>query len=457
MTRSTILAATAFTAALAAIVALIILAVFLWPPTLATGLLLAALFLLPGIAVVAAISGQRRSIRASYFSVKDILEMSDDELRDTQLEALADLENSLELRELRLARRLRTAHLASANYLDLLDPEPSDDELAALLEQDRELLVLIENESKLAFDRILENRYAKDKGVDSQLITLDIRDFVEKVARLYRPESEDILLETDIELIAKSLSSASLHLLLVIDGLPLDFKSYNVARIYRLIRRGASYYGTYKAFRPYLEQGLNSLQLARLAMGINPLAVGTAWLAGKLATHGAKVVGERLLQRTALQLLNDFIRVIGFEAAMMYGGGFQHRDANWIFGAALVNLEISRNKDFAGRDAALKRLCSLVLRNEFDRVRLLTHLSRHQQIDVGRVRPLAVLTLVEQENVARELAQHCRDTGVNLAAPEIDRWRQSTKENLGVDPGIVTKPPAAVRRKWRLPGIFRKD
>lgn len=457
MTRSAMLASIVFFCTLATVVALIVLTVLLWPPTLATGLLLAALFLLPPIAVVAVLYGQRRPVRASYFSARDIIEMSDDELRDTQLEALAELESSLELRELRLARRLRTAHLASANYLDLLDPEPSDEELEFLVGKDRELLILIENESKIAFDRILENRYASDNGVDSQLILLDVREFVEKVARLYRPDSDDILLETDIELTAKSLSSASLHLLLVVDSLPFDFKSYNIAKIYRLIRRGASYYGTYKAFRPYLEHGLNSLQLARLAMGINPLAVGTAWLAGKLATHGTKMVGERVLQRTALQLLNDFIRVIGFEAANMYGGGFQHRDANWIFGAALVNLEISRNKDFSGRDAALKRLCSLVLRNEFDRVRLLTHLSRHQQVQVGRVRPLVVLTQIEQENIARELAEHCRDTGVDLSATEIDQWRQHTMQNLGVDPGIITEPPRPARRKWKLPGFRRKN
>jgi hypothetical protein len=446
---------TAVLAAFAATVALVALTVILWPPTLAVGVLLVALYILPLIAVVAAIASQRRSIRTSHFTVKDIMEMSDDDLRDTQLKALAELENSLELRELRLARRLRTAHVAGANYLDLLDPEPSDEELGALLEQDRKLLNLIENESRLAFDRILENRYAKDKGVDSQLIMSDIRDFVEKVATLYRPDSEDILLETEIELMAKSLSSASLHLLMVIDGLPLNLKSYNVAKIYRLIRRGVSYYGTYKAFRPYLEHGLNSLQLARLAMGINPIAVGTAWLAGKLATHGAKAVGERLLQRTALQLLNDFIRVIGFESAMMYGGGFQHRDANWIFGAALVNLEISRSKDLAGRDAALKRLCSLVLRNEFDRVRLLTHLSKHRHIEIDRVRPQDILTRVERENIARELAAHCRDTGADLGKPEVDNWRQAMRTALGIDPGIVAEKKPPSRRKWSISRIFK--
>lgn len=455
--RNSVLAWITFVASTTSAIALIALTVSLWPPTLTTGLLLLGLFLLPAIALLASLSRRLRTRRTTAFTVQDIVEMSDDELRGFQLDALAELESSLELRELRLARRIRTAHMANDDYLDLLEPEPSDEELDTLLARDRKLIVLIEEESRLVFDRVLENRYAHADGVDSQLIISDIRDFVEKVAQLYRPDSQDILLETDIELMAKSLSNASLHLLLVIDGLPLNLKSYNIAKIYRLVRRGASYYGTYKVFQPYLEQGMNSLQLARLAMGINPLAVGTAWLAGKLAAHGAKLVGERLLQRTALQLLNDFIRVIGFEAAMMYGGGFQHRDANWIFGAALVNLEVSRKNDFFGRDAALKRLCSLVLRNEFDRVRLLKHLSQHTPIEIAKVRPSAVLTKSEQEKIVHELALHCRDSGVDFTDPATDRWRKSIKEQLGADPGCLAGESPKVQQRRKRKWFFKQS
>jgi len=452
--KNSLLVWTAFAATVVAALVLIALTVVLWPPTLVTGLLLAALFVLPAVAILANLSRQRRTLRSLGLSARDIIQSSDGELDKLQLDALADLEAGLELRELRLARRIRTAHVSSQDYLDLLDPEPTDEELNTLLERDRELVALIEKESQLVFDRILANRYGKDGGVDTQLIVLDARDFVEKVAQLYRPDSEDILLETEIERIAKGLSSASLHMLLVIDGLPLNIKSYNIGKVYRLIRRGVSYYGTYKAFRPYLEQGLNTVQLARLAIGINPVAVGATWLAGKLATHGAKAVGERLLQRASLQLLNDFIRVLGFEAAMMYGGGFQHRDANWIFGAALVNLEISREDDLTGRDAALRSLCSLVLRNEFDRVRLLTHLSKHNTIDISKARPLVVSTDSERVNIARELATHCESTGVDLDRPRVDQWRRSTSELLGADPGVV--PPEEPRETKKRRFWFRK-
>lgn len=310
---------------------------------------------------------------------------------------------------------------------------------------------LIEQESRLAFDRILNNRYAAGNGVDTALILADLRDFIETVARLYRPESTDPLLETEIERIAKSLSSTSLHLLMIVDSLPIDLKSYNTAKMYRLLRRSASYYGTYKAVRPYLEQGMNAVQLARLALGFNPIAVGAAWIAGRITAHGARALGERMLQRKALELLNDFIRVVGFEAAMIYGGDFRHRDANWILGAVLVNLEIARGNDLKGRDAALATICRLALRHEFDRIQLLGQLARHQPVDAERARPQVTTTSDERAKIATRLADHCRDTQVDVSEPAVQDWREHLESQLGIVLELAaTEGPTNAPRQRRL-------
>ncbi len=345
---------------------------------------------------------------------------------------MLEREQRLELREIQLARQTRALQIANEDYLDVLQTDPPMEELGTLVETDRQLLALIEKESQLAFDRVLSNRYAAKHGVNTQLIFEDIRAFVEEVARLYRPETDDPLFETDIESIAKSMSSAALHMLVVVDGLPINLKSYNAATMYRLIRRSASYYGTYKAFQPYLEHGLNVLQAARLAIGVNPAAVGAAWAAGKLASHSARAIGERMLQQRALQLLNDCIRVIGFEVAMMYGGDFRHRDANWVLGAVLVNLEARRGKDLRGRDAALVILCNLALRHEFDRIRLIHHLAKRKTIKVARVRPDIVMTRMEREDTATVLLEHCRKTHVNFDDERIAKWLEKTETVLGV-------------------------
>ncbi len=438
--------------AVAAIVLLATLLVRLWPPDLFTALILAGLIMLLLATVVVVIRRQLRDVPPWAHGVDSQADMSGEELVDYRLRSIAEYERRLELRELRLARQIRTSQFSHDDYTDLVQIDPTDEELEALAEKDRQLIGLIEAESQLAFNRILENRYASDDGVNTPLILKDIRTFVEQVAELYQPETADPLLETDIELIAKSLSSVSLHLLIVVESLPGNLKSYNTAKVYRLVRRGASYYGTYKAFRPYMEQGLNALQVARLALGMNPIAVGASWLAGKLTTYGAKAIGERVLQRRSLQLINDFIRVIGFEAAMVYGGEFRHRDANWVLGAELVNLEISRGADLGGRDAAIKKICSLVLRHEFDRIHLLSNLSRHKSIDVSGVRPQIVMTEQEREAVAAELVRHGTSTQADFAEREIVRWREAAEANLSIifpDAVIAAAKTGRRQRNWR--------
>lgn len=411
---------------------LVSLLVRLWPPGPIIAALMGALFLLLVTTVFVVVRRQLQDTPPWAYGAGSPAEMSDDEFIDYRLKSLAEFERRLELRELRLARQIRTSHLAHDDYIDLVQADPTDDELESLAEKDRQLIGLIEAESQLAFNRILENRYAADGGVNTPLILTDIRAFIEQVAKLYCPNTDDALFETEIELIAKSLSSASLHLLIVVDALPGNLKTYNTAKMYRLVRRGASYYGNYKAFRPYMEQGLNALQVARLALGMNPITVGATWLAGKLTSYGAKAIGERLLQRQALQLITNFIRVIGFEAAMMYGGDFRHRDANWVLGALLVNLEVSRQTDLAGRDAAIRKICSLVMRHEFDRIHLLSHLGRHKLIDLERVRPHVFLTLQEREAVAAALVEHCRKTHVDFDRRKISRWKKAAEESLSV-------------------------
>lgn len=436
-----------------AAVVLAVLTFLLWPPDVLVGSLLGVLGFMLALALVIHVNA-RRSYRPLWdYGSTSKADMTEEELAEWRMQALLEREQRLELREIQLARQTRALQIANEDYLDVLEADPPAAELERLVETDRKLIALIESESQRAFDRVLNNRYAADEGVNTVLILQDVRDFVEEVARLYCPDAEDPLFETEIELIAKSLSSTALHLLVVVEGLPLNLKSYNTARMYRLIRRGASYYGTYKAFRPYLEHGLNVLQAARLALGMNPAAVGAAWVAGKLTTHGAKAIGERVLQRRALQLLNDFIRVIGFEAAMMYGGDFRHRDANWVLGAELVNLEVARGGDLAGRDAALVKLCNLALRHEFDRIRLLNHLARHRSIDVERVRPGIIMTRMEREDAATVLEEHCRETGVDFDEPQIADWRESVESVLGVEldaPGHRPEPRARRGVRGRL-------
>ncbi|MEM9387556.1 MAG: hypothetical protein AAGA68_21060 [Pseudomonadota bacterium] len=349
----------------------------------------------------------------------------------------------LELREQRLSRRLRVLQLADhERFVDAVDSELSPQAIERLVRNDRELLLLIERRSQQAFEDILANRYAAEEGsLDMSLVWKDVGEFVETVARLYQPDARHPLLETELELVAKAASSTALHLLLVVDALPLDLKSYNAASMYRTLRRAADYYGTYKQVKPYLDVGLSVLQVARFALGANPVAVGASWMAGKLAAQGAQKVTEQLVHRQVLQLLSDAIRVIAFEVAMVYGGGFRRRDANWFLGAELVNLELLREDDYRGRDRAMRTLCTLPLRHEFDRLLLLRQLGAKQAIDMQAALMENLLTSSERERIAEELHEHCERTKADLTQGRLADWVHELHDRLAVTSKAGVTPP----------------
>ncbi|MEO0424460.1 MAG: hypothetical protein AAF184_19135 [Pseudomonadota bacterium] len=370
--------------------------------------------------------------------------------REAQLRQRAD---RLEIREQRLSRRMRVLQLADhERFVDVVDSELSPQAIERLVAHDRELLLLIERRSQQAFEDILANRYAADEGgLAMALVWQDVGDFVETVARLYQPDARHPLLETELELVAKATSSTALHLLLVVDALPLDLKSYNAASMYRTLRRAADYYGTYKQVKPYLDVGLSVLQVARFALGANPVTVGASWVAGKLAAQGAQKVTEQLLHRQVMQLLSDAIRVIAFEVAMVYGGGFRRRDANWFLGAELVNLELARSEDYRGRDQAIRTLCALPLRHEFDRLLLLRQLGSKKPVDMQPALLESLLTVSERQRIVEELREHCKRTDADLGDGPLMDWEAELGARLALATADAEVPPTEDRPRLRGP------
>ncbi len=144
---------------------------------------------------------------------------------------------------------------------------------------------------------------------------------------------------------------------------------------------------------------------------------------------------------------------------MIYGGGFRHRDANWVLGAELVNLEISRGSDLRGRDPALVKLCGLALRHEFDRIRLINHLAKQETIDVAAMRPQLLMTATERSEAASVLISHCRETGADPLDPSLASWREAAETTFGVamDPaGRAAGAAAAGTRRRRFGRFMRR-
>lgn len=351
---------------------------------------------------------------------------------------LGDQATRLDQREQTLAARLTAYHewLEFPAPVDLgqrlNEPLASDSELAALVRQDRRLNELLAQETRILFDHILNNRYAGEGQVKIELVRDDLHTLITKVARIYQPSVEHPLLETSLERVLRAGGRACLQFLVVLDELPISVKEYNLNSLYRYIRRAVKAYGAYKTAEPYWGYANTAYYLGRLALGVNPLAIGAWWFLGTLGREGARVVTNKLVNRQGMALLQNLVRVIGYEVASMYGGDFRHRDANWIYAAELTELltEFPHSRDSIRH--AMKDLAAVQLRSEYDRVFLTRLVANGASAQPERYRAAAFLTVEERRAVALRLERFLESFIHGKSPDRVEKWQREVESRLDV-------------------------
>jgi hypothetical protein len=221
-------------------------------PYICAGLILAAVVIL-GLELV--FSAPVRIRRRQKQRITELAQVRRElyEARDVAQRELRVSFERLAAREQRLNDRLLTFHewMEFPQPAAVADDAASREELAAMAAKDRELLALLDAETELLFNKILQNRYVQDGQVQPLLMRQDAVELIVKVARLYQPGAEQPLLETSIERILRSASRISLQMLVLLDRLPLNVKDYNLQSLYRYIRQAVKAYGVYKSTEPY--------------------------------------------------------------------------------------------------------------------------------------------------------------------------------------------------------------
>ncbi|MEO2020210.1 MAG: hypothetical protein ABGX05_00175, partial [Pirellulaceae bacterium] len=161
--------------------------------------------------------------------------------------ALQELAGQLDRREQALASQMVTYHewMEFPRPTDLSDPVETTEQLAELVELDRQVIELLESVSKEIFDAILENRYSVDGKFQPSLLVQQAWQLADQVARIYQPSSENPLLETSTEQIFYAISRACLQFLVVVEELPLNVKELNINSLYGYVRRAVQAYGVY--------------------------------------------------------------------------------------------------------------------------------------------------------------------------------------------------------------------
>jgi hypothetical protein len=267
--------------------------------------------------------------------------------------------------------------------------------------------------------------------VDVELVRRDAWRLAEQVARLYHPELPEPLMQASPEKLFRAVQRVSLQLLVLMEELPLDVKSRSVQELYTYLRRAVSAYGVYQAATPYLPWLTRAYYLGRYAMGANPWSLGAWWVLGAIGKQGAQAAATRLFHRQALQWLYSAIRVVGMEAAGVYGDDYRHRDPDWIYAAEISDL-ISRLPLNANHlDLALKAVTGLPLRSEYDRLFLYRCLAARKSARPARFQAQQILTPKQRHLLGSRLDAFCeslRDADPGVLA----KWRAAATERLDV-------------------------
>lgn len=367
----------------------------------------------------------------------------------TATSQLTDRARLLDSREVHLADRL-------VNFREWLEyPQPENDSLAdfpersqrELTARDREVLKIISEESQQVYRRLREGYYKPPEGkIDGQKIRDDAHAFIIRVAQVYRPGVENPLLETSLDQLLRAGSRACLHLLVVLERLPLNPKDQTISALHSYLQKALKAYELYTTAQPYFGYMQSVSYFGRWIAGATPITLGLTWALTELGKRGAKSAANWFLDQQAVALLNEVVRVIGFEVASIYGGDFRHRDPNWIYASELTDLMSRFPLSRENLAQALREIGSLHLRSEYDRIFLYRCLSMHQN-----VKSLAdaheIVTLSDREQIARRLERFYQSFIHGKTRKSVDDWRAGVERRLGLKLHLPDTLPATMHEK----------
>lgn len=373
--------------------------------------------------------------------------------QQAELEAFrAELEAVLEARGQRLDAReveLDNRLISFQEWLEYPQPEDEDeagdsktqavspgdlveDSPAELSAKDQQVHDLLEAESSALYGKLKDGVYKSEDGkFDAAKARDDALDLVTRVAKVYRPESENPLLETSVEQLLRAGSRTCLHLLIVLERLPLNMKDANFATVHGHLTTAVKAYDVYRSAEPWLGYAGKALYGARMVAGANPVTLGLSFVLTELGKAGVKHAAKKFVDHQAVNALHDLVRVVGFEVAAIYSGDFRYRDPNWVYASELASLMSRFPVSRESLAHSLREIGALTMRNEYDRVFLYRCLSSHKP-----PRPLIdareTLSQAERQEVAKKLEKFFRTFVHGKTRPRAEEWIDDLESRLGV-------------------------
>lgn len=371
-------------------------------------------------------------VRQALTSQQEALDQHRAEFEQARVALLSDIS----MRTERLDQRERDLIARFARFREFLEypvedvhADASTAELQQLGEKDRQVHQLLEAEAERVYEKIRKNGYSSNGQVDTTAIREEALLLMRQVALIYKPDCRHPLLETSFEQLARAASRICLHVLVLLERLPVSVQHYNISTLYGYLQKAVAGYGMYQKASPWLTYLSRGLYAGRMASATNPATLGAWWLATELGKRGAQKVIENVVDRQAVAVLHEVVAVIGVEAAGIYGTGFRQRDPAWILGTELVELIQAFPVSGESLNHGLRRITALPLRSEYDRIYLYRCLAEHRSAGLQLADP-AMLSREDRERIARELEEFYSKYIHGRTSSAVATWRLKAETRL---------------------------
>ncbi len=362
----------------------------------------------------------------------------------------------LDERERNLASRFVRFHEFLEYPIEDIHAERDSGQLQHLSEKDRRVRELLEKEAERVYEKIRRNGYSVEGRFDALAIRDEALQLVQQIARIYKPESVNPLLETSFDQLARAASRVCLHALVVLETLPVSVQHYSINTLYNYVQKAVMGYGVYQKASPWLNYLSRGLYAGRMISATNPATLGAWWLATELGKKGAQKVLENVVDRQAVALLHQLVIVVGVEAAGLYGTGFRQRDPAWILGTELVELIHAFPPSEASLKHGLRLITVLPLRSEYDRIYLYRCLANHRSAGLHLADP-GMLSREERETMARQLELFFTTHIHGANETNVKRWRERVEHRFDLKLKLDTAQGATTSRSQQIEHAARSE
>lgn len=299
--------------------------------------------------------------------------------------------------------------------------------------EDAEVAGLLDREADRMLEKFSNGAYWEGGQLQSRMLLLELWEFMESIARVYHPESERPILETNLEALLKAVNRASIQIILMLEEVPLiEVKNLNVRQVSEAVRKASKVVRKYSDLQPILSPVRYLWQGSKFLLAANPL-LAAGWVAGsELLVRGGKKFGKRALDGYLLSMVRQTLGIVAWETASIYDRTHRYRDPDWVYAVELAHLvsEFPLTRD--GLREALKELSATPLRSGYDRIFLYRCVVQHVSPKPERFAQSDLLTEETRRMIGERLHKFCSEQVEGVKERKLNSWRKGVGKRLGI-------------------------